>query len=61
MLSASPPGVKKRKLEPKEIIKNAKTAMSTYKALKLRSVQHPRTFGRNSIGKAIPSSRQLKT
>ncbi|KAL7313749.1 hypothetical protein PS15m_007449 [Mucor circinelloides] len=49
MLSASPPGVKKRKLEPKETIKNAKTAISTYKALKLRSVQHPRTFGRNSI------------
>lgn len=49
MLSAFPSGIKRRQ-EPEEANGNEKSPISTYKALKLRSVQHPRTFGRNSIG-----------
>ncbi|KAI8646241.1 WD40-repeat-containing domain protein [Parasitella parasitica] len=48
MLSSFPSGAK-RKHEIKEVDCNGKVAISTYKALKLRSVQHPRTFGRDSL------------
>ncbi|KAL0141521.1 WD40-repeat-containing domain protein [Mucor lusitanicus] len=53
MLSAFPPGAKRRKLEPQEAVHNEKTAISTYKALKLRSIQKPKQHG---ISVCVPDS-----